>query len=71
MNVRAAAVAALALGLLAGACSADAQSGSDCEPTVDPEHSVARLFIVAVLSGIVSDFTAPTLHARNLYHSTA
>lgn len=71
MTVRAAVLGALAASLIAGACSDDAQSGSDCEPTVDPELSVARLWNEAVLSAIRSDFPAPTVHARNLYHSSA
>jgi hypothetical protein len=38
---------------------------------VDTEHSVARLWNEAVLAAIRSDFPAPTIHARNLFHSSA
>jgi len=52
------------------------QSASDdaspaCERTADPAHSVARHWNESVLSAIRSDFPAPTVHARNLYHSSA
>jgi hypothetical protein len=42
-----------------------------CERSVDPEQSVARLWNEGVLAAIRSDFPAPTIHARNLYHSSA
>lgn len=51
-----------------------APSGDDtasCERTVDPDLSIARLWNEAVLAAIRSDFPAPTIHARNLYHSSA
>ena len=52
------------------------QSGSRdaapaCERTVDPTQSVPRHWNESVLSAIRNDFPAPTVHARNLYHSSA
>lgn len=57
-----------------GCVSSDDGSGTaaeSCTRTVDEEHSVARLWNEAVLAAIRSDFPAPTIHARNLYHSSA
>ena len=42
-----------------------------CERSADPGLSVARHWNEAVLAAIRSDFPAPTIHARNLYHSSA
>ena len=44
---------------------------SECVRTVEADLSVARLWNEAVLAAIRSDFPAPTIHARNLYHSSA
>ncbi len=74
----------LALALVAAACAGSDDAGSDdavsdsggttpseCVRTVAADHSVARLWNEAVLAAIRSDFPAPTIHARNLYHSSA
>ena len=70
-------VAAFVLGALAVAgCAGSEPSRSseapeECVRTVDAEHSVARAWNEAVLAAIRSDFPAPTIHARNLFHSSA
>ena len=69
----------VALGLVAAGCTAsdDASSRnadaepSECVRTVDADHSIARLWNEAVLAAIRSDFPAPTIHSRNLYHSSS
>ena len=35
------------------------------------EHSVARIWNEALLDAIRRDFPAPTVHARNLFHTSA
>ena len=35
------------------------------------EHSVARLWNEAILEGVRNDFARPTVHARNLFHSSS
>ena len=62
----------LAVALLAAACS----SGSDSEPTAAVcrgavEHSVAREWNEALLEAIRLDVPSPTVHARNLFHTSA
>ena len=42
-----------------------------CVRTTDPDKSVARLWDEALLDAIRRDFPAPTVHARNLYHTSA
>ncbi|HUV19387.1 MAG TPA: vanadium-dependent haloperoxidase [Ilumatobacteraceae bacterium] len=43
-----------------------------CERSTEhPEWSVARQWNEAVLAAIRNDFPAPTVHARNLFHSSA
>jgi hypothetical protein len=49
----------------------DDQTTSSCERSVDSSRSVARHWNEAVLGAIRSDFPAPTIHARNLFHSSA
>jgi hypothetical protein len=41
------------------------------EALYKPEHSVARNWNEALLFAIRNDFARPTVHARNLYHSSA
>jgi hypothetical protein len=65
---------AVAVTLVATACGSGSGSGDeadDCERTADPELSVARHWNEAVLAAIRSDFPEPTVHSRNLYHSSA
>lgn len=38
--------------------------------SLSAEHSVARLWNEVLLTGIRNDFARPTVHARNLYHSS-
>ncbi len=45
-------------------------SDDDCTRTADPGWSVARHWNEAALAAIRSDFPSPTVHARNLYHSS-
>lgn len=69
----------LAGALVAGGCAGSDDASSDrrdtvlseCVRSVEADHSVARLWNEAVLAAIRSDFPAPTIHARNLYHSSA
>ena len=44
---------------------------ASCERRIEGDQSVARRWNEAVLSAIRSDFPEPTVHARNLYHSSA
>ena len=71
---------AIVVGLVLGAAAttlvvarlvSDDDSAPACVRTADPEQSVARDWNEAVLAAIRSDFPAPTIHARNLYHSSA
>ena len=42
-----------------------------CFPTtVTAQHSVAREWNEALLQAIRTDFARPTVHARNLFHSS-
>ena len=50
----------------------DDGASSECVRSVEhPEWSVARQWNEAVLAAIRNDFPAPTVHARNLFHSSA
>ncbi len=42
-----------------------------CVRTADRNHSVARLWDEALLDAIRRDFPAPTVHSRNLFHTSA
>ncbi len=44
---------------------------ASCVRSADPTKSVARLWDEALLDAIRRDFPAPTVHARNLYHTSA
>ncbi len=44
---------------------------SACTPTVEPGPSIARRWNEALLAAIREDFPAPTVHARNLFHTSA
>ncbi len=54
-----------------GSADHDSASPAGCERRTDPAQSVARQWNEAVLAAIRSDFPAPTVHSRNLYHSSA
>ena len=46
--------------------------GDTCPPMADhPEWSVARHWNEALLDAVRRDLPAPTVHARNLYHTSA
>ncbi|MGI9586251.1 MAG: vanadium-dependent haloperoxidase [Acidimicrobiia bacterium] len=59
--------------LVIGACSPDSNSYmiADCERDVPEGSSVARVWNEALLDAIRRDFPAPTVHARNLFHTSA
>ncbi len=44
---------------------------ADCEPEVRDDHSMARIWNEVLLSAVRLDVPAPTVHARNLFHSSA
>ncbi|HZW00286.1 MAG TPA: vanadium-dependent haloperoxidase [Candidatus Deferrimicrobium sp.] len=67
-------LAALAVtaSLVASSASASAAPAKTaCVPTADRSHSVARLWDDAILDAIRRDTPRPTVHARNLYHTSA
>ena len=43
----------------------------DCERAVPPEWSMARIWNEALLEAVRLDVPAPTVHARNLFHTSA
>jgi hypothetical protein len=62
--------------LLAATCgsSGDSDSGAEidgCERSIPEGHSVARVWNEALLDAIRRDFPAPTMHSRNLFHTSA
>ncbi|MEN8233918.1 MAG: vanadium-dependent haloperoxidase [Actinomycetota bacterium] len=60
-----------ALAMVLPSCSGSA-SAPDCPPIDDhPEWSVARRWNELNLAAIRRDLPAPTVHARNLYHTSA
>jgi hypothetical protein len=66
----------VAFGAVAVAACADGADDSDeaeasCTPTADASRSVPRRWNEAALAAIRDDFPAPTVHARNLFHSSA
>ncbi len=44
---------------------------ADCEAETEPGRSIARTWNEALLAAIRLDFPAPTVHARNLFHTSA
>ena len=63
---------ALTASLVASPASASAAPAkAACVPTADRSHSVARLWDEALLDAIRRDTPRPTVHARNLYHTSA
>ena len=72
--------AAIVTGVLLGAAATtlvvaglvtDDDSAPACVRSVESDRSIARDWNEAVLAAIRSDFPAPTIHSRNLYHSSA
>jgi hypothetical protein len=45
--------------------------GESCEPTLDRSRSVARHWDEVLLDAIRRDLPAPTIHSRNLFHTSA
>lgn len=64
-------VAALVAVGVVNAQRTDDQDAACERSTEHPEWSVARRWNEAVLAAIRNDFPAPTVHARNLFHSSA
>lgn len=69
-------VAVVAIGAAAVVGVAVSNSDEEATPacvrtTANPSWSVARQWNEAVLAAIRNDFPAPTVHARNLFHSSA
>jgi hypothetical protein len=63
---------ALTASLMTSATATSAAAAkTDCVPTADRSHSVARLWDEALLDAIRRDMPRPTVHARNLYHLSA
>jgi hypothetical protein len=62
---------ALAASLLTFPATSAAAAKTDCTPSADRSHSVARLWDEAILEAIRRDTPRPTVHARNLYHTSA
>jgi len=69
--VRVAAALAAAACLLAGCSGGEPYVMEDCERADQEGRSVARLWDEAILDAIRRDVPAPTVHARNLFHSSA
>lgn len=62
----------LVLALAAGGIAVAWWRSPRCTPTVEhPEWSVARHWDEALLDAIRRDLPAPTIHARNLFHTSA
>ena len=68
---RAAFVILAVAALVVAGCTSDLSSGSDCPIGAHPEWSVARRWNEVTLAAIRNDLPAPTVHARNLYHTSA
>ncbi len=60
---------AVATGLTA--CSGGGDDSVACTRTAPSDRSVARLWDEAVLTAVRTDFPEPTVHARNLFHTSA
>ena len=62
---------ALVLSLSVAGC--DSRGGVDSEPLTpdDRDKSIARVWNEVLLEGIRNDYARPTVHARNLWHSSA
>jgi hypothetical protein len=67
----AAVVGALACGLAACSSADDSYLLADCVPHREEGRSVARVWDEALLDAIRRDVPAPTVHARNLFHTSA
>jgi len=61
----------LALILAAGFAIANLGGADDCEITASDDKTVARHWNEALLDAVRRDLPAPTVHARNLFHTSA
>ena len=57
--------------VIANQSSAEPYSIDGCQPATADGHSVARVWDDALLDAIRRDVPAPTVHARNLFHTSA
>ncbi len=65
-------VGALKCGMIFGACAVLAGCGGDSSSGSDERStSVAREWSEVLLQGIRNDFARPTVHARNLFHTSS
>jgi hypothetical protein len=64
-------IAALILAGLAAVVVVRPWAGPGCAPASNPDWSVARRWDEAMLDAIRRALPAPTVHARNLYHTSA
>jgi hypothetical protein len=64
-------LAAAGCSLFGGSSSADSYLLPDCQRADLHGHSVARVWDEALLDAIRRDTPAPTVHARNLFHTSA
>jgi hypothetical protein len=65
------ALAAAGCSLFGGSSSSDSYLLPDCQRADLHGHSVARVWDEALLDAIRRDTPAPTVHARNLFHTSA
>jgi hypothetical protein len=65
------ALVATATVVIANQSSAEPYRIDGCEPANTDGHSVARVWDDALLDAIRRDVPAPTVHARNLFHTSA
>jgi len=65
------ALVATATVVIANQSSAEPYRIDGCEPSNADGHSVARVWDDALLDAIRRDVPAPTVHARNLFHTSA
>ena len=65
------ALTAAGCSLFGGSSSADSYLVPDCKRADLHGHSVARVWDEALLDAIRRDTPAPTVHARNLFHTSA
>ena len=65
------ALVATATVVIANQSAAEPYSIDGCQPATADGHSVARVWDDALLDAIRRDVPAPTVHARNLFHTSA
>jgi hypothetical protein len=70
-SLRLSLLALTSVALLVSGCSSNPSSGDGCPAGEHPEWSAARRWNEVTLDAIRNDLPAPTVHARNLYHTSA